>query len=308
MTPAAARPAFRKALAEVWDDREARRFTVFVFVSMLAYSAQDLILEPFAGSVFAYTPGQTTQLSGLQRIVENDASADVADVADSEVAAAAELVAGDLVLGDQHRTVAELLGEGDGDGSADGIEERDRPGVGQHGGAAAELPVGVTGLMITELFSAAMGTSSSILNSVSTMVSVDFYEKIAKKPDQVFSIKLAEWVTVIAGLIGIGLAILLSRFSINSFLDTSIELVGLFGGGEAPRVRPAVAGWEALPLAPAVEPGDDPEGPRFPRLFGGGQGPGGRHPGGAHLEDLAQPQCVVHLGTADADLAIAGGR
>ena len=35
---------------------------------------------------------------------------------------------------------------------------------------------------------------------------------------------------MIAGLIGIGLAILLSRFSINSFLDTSIELIGLFGG------------------------------------------------------------------------------
>ena len=95
---------------------------------------------------------------------------------------------------------------------------------------AAELPVGVTGLMIAGLFSAAMGTSSSILNSVSTMVSVDFYEKIAKNPSPAFSIRLAEWVTVLAGLIGIGLAILLSRFSINSFLDTSIELVGLFGG------------------------------------------------------------------------------
>ena len=29
---------------------QARRFTIFVFVSMLAYSAQDLILEPFAGA------------------------------------------------------------------------------------------------------------------------------------------------------------------------------------------------------------------------------------------------------------------
>jgi len=95
---------------------------------------------------------------------------------------------------------------------------------------AAELPVGVTGLMIAGLFSAAMGTSSSILNSVATMVSVDFYEKIAKNPSPAFSIRLAEWVTVLAGLIGIGLAILLSRMSINSFLDTSIELVGLFGG------------------------------------------------------------------------------
>ncbi len=48
----AAQPAFREALAEVWAEPKARRFAIFVFVSMLAYSAQDLILEPFAGSVF----------------------------------------------------------------------------------------------------------------------------------------------------------------------------------------------------------------------------------------------------------------
>ena len=57
---------FRQALAEVWAEPQARRFTIFVFVSMLAYSAQDLILEPFAGVVFGYTPGESTQLSGVQ--------------------------------------------------------------------------------------------------------------------------------------------------------------------------------------------------------------------------------------------------
>ena len=57
---------FRLALAEVWAEPQARRFTIFVFVSMLAYSAQDLILEPFAGVVFGYTPGESTQLSGVQ--------------------------------------------------------------------------------------------------------------------------------------------------------------------------------------------------------------------------------------------------
>jgi BCD family chlorophyll transporter-like MFS transporter len=61
-----ASPGFRVALAEVWADLDARRFAIFVFVSMLAYSAQDLILEPFAGSVLGYTPGESTQLSGLQ--------------------------------------------------------------------------------------------------------------------------------------------------------------------------------------------------------------------------------------------------
>jgi BCD family chlorophyll transporter-like MFS transporter len=64
--PAAAPPRFRAALAEVWQEPASRRFTIFIFVSMLAFSAQDLILEPFAGLVFAYTPGQSTQLSGLQ--------------------------------------------------------------------------------------------------------------------------------------------------------------------------------------------------------------------------------------------------
>ena len=62
----AASVRFRQALAQVWDEPAARRFTIFVFLSMLAYSSQDLILEPFAGAVFDMTPGQTTQLSGLQ--------------------------------------------------------------------------------------------------------------------------------------------------------------------------------------------------------------------------------------------------
>jgi BCD family chlorophyll transporter-like MFS transporter len=65
-TGPAPRPDFRAAIREVWSDPQARRFTIFVFVSMLAYSAQDLILEPFAGLVFGLTPGESTKLSGVQ--------------------------------------------------------------------------------------------------------------------------------------------------------------------------------------------------------------------------------------------------
>jgi len=61
-----AKPPFMEALRQVWAEPTARRFTVFVFVSMLAYSAQDLILEPFAGLVFGFTPGESTKLSGIQ--------------------------------------------------------------------------------------------------------------------------------------------------------------------------------------------------------------------------------------------------
>ncbi len=56
---------FKAALALVWKDPQARVFTWFVFLSMLAYSSQDLVLEPFAGAIFGMTPGETTQLSGV---------------------------------------------------------------------------------------------------------------------------------------------------------------------------------------------------------------------------------------------------
>ncbi|MET0675875.1 MAG: BCD family MFS transporter [Bradyrhizobium sp.] len=58
--------SLHSALMAVWAEPRSRRFALFVFVSMLAYSAQDLILEPFAGAVFGFTPGQTTKLSGVQ--------------------------------------------------------------------------------------------------------------------------------------------------------------------------------------------------------------------------------------------------
>ena len=67
--PVAARDnavGFRTALAEVWAEPEARRFTLFVFLSMLAYSAQELVMEPFAGTVFALAPADSAKLAGLQ--------------------------------------------------------------------------------------------------------------------------------------------------------------------------------------------------------------------------------------------------
>jgi BCD family chlorophyll transporter-like MFS transporter len=63
---AGAQTDFGAALREVWAEPVARHFTIFVFVSMLAYSAQDLILEPFAGAVFGMTLGESTQLSSIQ--------------------------------------------------------------------------------------------------------------------------------------------------------------------------------------------------------------------------------------------------
>lgn len=98
---------------------------------------------------------------------------------------------------------------------------------------AAELPMGVTGLIIAGIFAAAMATLSSIMNSVATLASVDFYEKLAKNPTPKKSVLFAEIATVATGLLGIGVALLLSRFDIHSLFDVSIELAGLLGGGFA---------------------------------------------------------------------------
>ena len=58
--------SFPEALRAIWADGQARRFTWFVFVSVVAYSMQDLILEPFAGLVFGFSPAQSTGLAGVQ--------------------------------------------------------------------------------------------------------------------------------------------------------------------------------------------------------------------------------------------------
>jgi BCD family chlorophyll transporter-like MFS transporter len=58
--------SFADALRQVWQEPRARAFTLFVFISMLAYSGQELILEPFAGLVFGYTVGASAKLSAIQ--------------------------------------------------------------------------------------------------------------------------------------------------------------------------------------------------------------------------------------------------
>ena len=59
-------PPLRQALAETWADPAARRFTGFVFLSILAFYLSELIFEPFAGHVHGLAPDQSTKLSGAK--------------------------------------------------------------------------------------------------------------------------------------------------------------------------------------------------------------------------------------------------
>ena len=98
---------------------------------------------------------------------------------------------------------------------------------------AAELPVGLTGLIIAGIFAASMSTLSGTMNSVATLVSVDFYERYSRNFTQAKSVRLAEIMTVVGGVIGIGTALALASINMTSALDTWFELTGLLGGGFA---------------------------------------------------------------------------
>ena len=58
--------SFAEGIKEIWAEQGARRFSIFVFLSMTAYFMQELILEPYSGLVFGFTPGASTSLSGAQ--------------------------------------------------------------------------------------------------------------------------------------------------------------------------------------------------------------------------------------------------
>jgi Na+/proline symporter len=121
---------------------------------------------------------------------------------------------------------------------------------------AAELPMGVRGLIVAGILAAAMATLSSIMNSVATVASVDFYEKIVSDPDPKVSVRFAEAMTVATGLLGMGVAFLLSRYDIHSIFDISIELFGVLGGGFAGVYTLGMftrrANWQGVTIGVAV--------------------------------------------------------
>ena len=61
-----ARAGLRESLAATWADPAARRFTGFVFLSILAFYLSELVYEPFAGHVHGLAPDASTAMSGAK--------------------------------------------------------------------------------------------------------------------------------------------------------------------------------------------------------------------------------------------------
>ncbi|MFL0104212.1 sodium:solute symporter family transporter [Tenacibaculum maritimum] len=94
-----------------------------------------------------------------------------------------------------------------------------------------ELPIGVSGLLVAGIFSAAMSSISSSLNSVSTAYCNDFYAHFKPNVSDVKLLQIARMVTVATGILGVLLALWMASSNIKSLWDQFYRYLGLFTGG-----------------------------------------------------------------------------
>ncbi|PWE00382.1 sodium:solute symporter family transporter [Marinilabilia rubra] len=94
-----------------------------------------------------------------------------------------------------------------------------------------ELPAGMAGLLISAIFAAAMSTLSSNINSVASVFTSDFYMSIAKKATQKKNMMVARVSSIVIGILGIGMALVLATWSIESLWDQFNTFLGLLTSG-----------------------------------------------------------------------------
>lgn len=91
-----------------------------------------------------------------------------------------------------------------------------------------ELPAGVTGLLISGIFAAAMSTLSGSMNSAATAYIVDIYPRISKR--SAGSLRTARIATCVTGLISLAFAFFMATWNIASLWDEFQKILGLILG------------------------------------------------------------------------------
>ena len=95
---------------------------------------------------------------------------------------------------------------------------------------STQLPTGLRGLVIAGLFAATMSTISSSMNSISTVITTDFYGQFSPASTDKQRFNFARFATLGLGLAGIGIAIGLVYLQNPSIWDQYLKLTGMFGG------------------------------------------------------------------------------
>ncbi len=93
------------------------------------------------------------------------------------------------------------------------------------------LPDGVSGLLIAAIFAASMSSLDSSMNSVSAVFTTDFLRRLRPQTNEKRYLLLARWITVVTGVVGTSLALMMATWGISSLWDQFNMIVGLFTGG-----------------------------------------------------------------------------
>ncbi|MDO5106320.1 sodium/solute symporter [Capnocytophaga sp.] len=95
----------------------------------------------------------------------------------------------------------------------------------------SQMPVGLSGLLIAAIFAAAMSTLSSNINSVSAVITSDFYKTFFKEASFKGQMTVARWSGIVVGLLGTAMAIVLATWNIASLWDQFNTFLGLLTSG-----------------------------------------------------------------------------
>lgn len=91
------------------------------------------------------------------------------------------------------------------------------------------LPIGISGIVITAIFAAAMSSMDSGINSLATVIVNDFVKPLRKKvKSELDDVKLARILTLVLGVLGIGIACYAK--TLEDILKAAQTFLGLFSG------------------------------------------------------------------------------
>ncbi|TWU30711.1 Sodium/glucose cotransporter [Novipirellula artificiosorum] len=95
---------------------------------------------------------------------------------------------------------------------------------------AREMPIGIAGLVVAGVFSAAQSTVSTSMNSMATTIVTDFLRPLGICTTDRQYLRAARLITFSVGVLGTVLGLFFIAPEITSLFDTFIKVVGLFMG------------------------------------------------------------------------------
>ncbi len=94
----------------------------------------------------------------------------------------------------------------------------------------AELPVGLTGLIVAGIFAAAQSTVSTSMNSTSTVLVTDFFRPRGACCDEAGYLRLAKMLTLVIGVLGTLAGFAFISPEIRSLMAEYFKVIGMFMG------------------------------------------------------------------------------